>query len=185
MLCRFSAVAALFFLAATPSLATDLPPEPDGYRLDDYRTPTPATVNGKQRLGTEEAHRIWAAHAAAFIDVLPASRRPDGLPAGAIWAPRPRLDIPGSLWLPDVGRGSLSPELETWFRATLERVTGNDKTAPLIFYCLADCWMSWNATKRALVWGYTGAQWYEAGTDGWETAGFPLAATPPPADAPR
>ncbi len=169
------------FLIASPALGDDTrPPEPQSYRLDDYRTPTPATVDGKRPLSTEEAHRIWQARAAIFIDVLPAPRRPDGLPQGAIWAPRPRLDIPGSVWLPDVGRGSLSPELEAWFRAHLERLTAGDKTAPLVFYCLADCWMSWNATKRALSWGYSGTQWYEEGTDGWEVAGFPLAATPPP-----
>lgn len=177
-------LAALLMLLATAPCLGAAPSEPDGYRLDDYRTPTPATVEGRQSLGTDEAHRLWQDHAAVFIDVLPAARRPDGLPAGSVWAPKPRLDIPGSTWLPDVGRGSLSPALEAWFRAGLERITSGDKAAPLVFYCLADCWMSWNATKRALRWGYTGARWYEAGTDGWDEAGFPLTAPPPPADAP-
>ncbi|MBV8649996.1 MAG: PQQ-dependent catabolism-associated CXXCW motif protein [Alphaproteobacteria bacterium] len=187
MRCRLGALAALLLcLTTVPAFGAEArPPEPDGYRLDDYRTPTPETINGRKPLGTTEAHRIWAAHAAIFIDVLPAPRRPDGLPQGAIWAPRPRLDIPDSIWLPDVGRGGLSPEFETWFRASLERLTAGDKTAPLVFYCLADCWMSWNATKRALSWGYAAAQWYEEGTDGWEVAGFPLAAALPPADMPR
>lgn len=183
----FSALLVLLLaLAALPALGADArPPEPDGYRLGDYRSPTPATVNGRPSLDTAAAHRIWAAHAAIFIDVLPAPHRPDGLPQGAIWAPRPRLDVPGSIWLPDVGRGSISPELAAWFRAQLERITAGDRAASLVFYCLADCWMSWNATKRALSWGYGGAQWYEEGTDGWEVAGFPLAATPPPSDMPR
>jgi PQQ-dependent catabolism-associated CXXCW motif protein len=174
----------LVSLAAATLLGADRPPEPAGFRLDDYRSTTPATVAGRPALNTEEAHRLWEAHA-AFVDVLPAARRPEGLPAGAIWAPLPRRDIPGSTWLPDVGRGGLSPELEAWFRASLERLTAGDKAAPLVFYCLADCWMSWNATKRALSWGYAGAQWYEEGTDGWEVAGFPLAAPPPPADMPQ
>jgi PQQ-dependent catabolism-associated CXXCW motif protein len=182
---RLGALAALLLCLASAFAAEARPPEPDGYRLDDYRTTTPATINGRKPLGTEEAHRIWAARAAVFVDVLPAPRRPEGLPQGAIWAPRPRLDIPGSVWLPDVGRGALSPELEAWFRASLERLTAGNKAAPLVFYCLADCWMSWNATKRALSWGYAGAQWYEEGTDGWEVAGFPLAATPSPEDMPR
>jgi PQQ-dependent catabolism-associated CXXCW motif protein len=184
---RFSALAALFLCLAPAPVLSDAarPPEPDGYRLDDYRAPTPATINGRKPLDTAEAHRIWAAHAAIFIDVLPAPRRPDGLPQGAIWAPRPRVDIPGSIWLPDVGRGGLSPALEAWFRASLKRLSAGDKATPLIFYCLADCWMSWNATKRALSWGYNAAQWYEEGTDGWEVAGFSLAATAPPADMPQ
>ena len=24
---------------------------------------------------------------------------------------------------------------------------------PIVFYCLADCWMSWNAAKGAASWG--------------------------------
>src|SRR6266852_1915829 len=84
------------------------PPEPEGYRLDDYRSPTPATVAGRMALGTAETRRLWESRSAIFIDVLPAPRRPEQLPAGTIWAPKPRLDIPGSLWLPDVGRGTLN-----------------------------------------------------------------------------
>jgi PQQ-dependent catabolism-associated CXXCW motif protein len=99
------------------------PAEPAAYRQDNYREPTPATVNGKPPTTTADAHRLWEAHSALFVDVLPAARRPDGLPSGAVWAPWPRLDIPGSIWLPDVGRGTLSPELEAWFRAELERIT--------------------------------------------------------------
>jgi PQQ-dependent catabolism-associated CXXCW motif protein len=159
-------------------------PEPSGYRLDDYRAPVPATLAGATAVGTAEAEALWREHRAVFVDVLPAPRRPEKLPPDALWKPLPRRDIPGSQWLPEVGRGALSPALETYFRENLERVTQGDKAAPLVFYCLADCWMSWNATKRALRWGYTGARWYEAGTDGWDVAGFPLAAAPPPADAP-
>jgi hypothetical protein len=31
--------------------------------------------------------------------------------------------------------------------------------------------MSWNATKRAVAYGYTQAFWYPEGADGWEAAG--------------
>ena len=48
-------------------------------------------------------------------------------------------------------------------------------------YCLADCWMSWNAAKRALKIGYSNVAWYRDGTDGWLAAGLPLQeATPEP-----
>jgi PQQ-dependent catabolism-associated CXXCW motif protein len=43
----------------------------------------------------------------------------------------------------------------------------------VVFYCLADCWMSWNAAKRAASWGYREVLWYRDGTDGWEAAGLP------------
>jgi len=107
------------------------------------------------------------------------------LPASALWAPKPHRAIPGSMWLPDVGRGELSAEREAWFRASLARLTRGDRETVLVFYCLLDCWMSWNATKRALSWGYAGAAWYNEGTDGWETAGLPLAEIAPPEDEPR
>jgi len=160
---------------------TSTVPEPSGYRLDDYRAPVPATVGGATAIDTSEAQTLWREHGALFVDVLPAPRRPEKLPADALWKPLPRRDIPGSLWLPDVGRGALSPEFDAYFRANLERITKGDKTAPLVFYCLADCWMSWNAIKRALSYGYTRLYWYRDGTTGWEAAALPTEeATPAP-----
>jgi len=174
------------FLSWMPASATGpVTQEPAGYRLDDYQAPTPLTVAGRPGLDTADAHRLWLAHAAVFIDVLAVPRRPENLAPSAVWAPLPRRDIPGSEWLPDVGRGVLTKPMEAWFRTRLERIAGGDKGRALIFYCRADCWMSWNAAKRALDWGYTGAQWYRDGTDGWEAAGLPLEEVKPPADMPR
>jgi PQQ-dependent catabolism-associated CXXCW motif protein len=39
---------------------------------------------------------------------------------------------------------------------------------------MTDCWMSWNAAKRAVEWGYSSVIWYPAGADGWEDAKLPL-----------
>ena len=174
-----------FALAAPPLPGSAATPEPEGYRLDDYQSGTPLTVDGRAAVDTSTAKRLWETHAAVFIDVLPASRRPDNLAPGAVWAPVPRRDIPGSVWLPEVGRGVLTKPVENWFRASLEQLSAGDKAAALIFYCRGDCWMSWNATKRALAWGYTGVQWYRDGTDGWEAAGLPLSEAKAPADVPR
>jgi hypothetical protein len=33
-------------------------PEPEGYRLEDYRAPTPATLRGAAAIGTPEAEKI-------------------------------------------------------------------------------------------------------------------------------
>jgi PQQ-dependent catabolism-associated CXXCW motif protein len=85
------------------------PLEPEGYRMDDYRAPTPATVAGAVVLDTDTAHQLWKSGEAVWIDVLPAPRRPANLPESAVWMPRQHRDIPGSLWLPDVGRGALNP----------------------------------------------------------------------------
>ena len=148
-------------------------PEPEGYRLDDYRAPTPATVPGGAVIDTKTAYTLWESGAAAWIDVLPAPHRPANLPPQTLWMPVPRRDIPGSLWLPDIGRGRLSPELESYFRTHLEDATKRAHDRPIVFYCLADCWMSWNATKRAASWGYTHLYWYRDGIDGWEAAKLP------------
>ena len=69
---------------------------------------------------------------------------------------------------------SLRSRFRTVVKNVVKAVTGGDKTKPVVIYCLASCWMSWNAAKRALSWGYTGTIWFPEGTDGWAEAGFPL-----------
>ena len=60
----------------------------------------------------------------------------------------------------------------------LAKLTGGDKNRPVVFYCDANCWMSWNAAKRALVeLGYTSVYWYPEGVQGWQKVG--------PADEPK
>src|SRR5580765_8384626 len=93
-------------LAAASAAGADPPAEPPDYRLEDYRAPVPATVAGGRTIGTAEAEALWRNHRALFVDGLPAPRRPENLPAKTLWKPVPRRDIPGSLWLPDVGRGA-------------------------------------------------------------------------------
>ncbi|HYZ21227.1 MAG TPA: PQQ-dependent catabolism-associated CXXCW motif protein [Rhodopila sp.] len=155
-------------------LAGAAPDEPLDYRMEEYRAPTPATLRGATVLDTAQAHALWVQRQAVFVDVLPQPPRPPNLPAATIWRPRPRHDIPGSLWLPDTGYGALAPVMDAYFRQGLDKASAGDKTRMLVFYCLRNCWMSWNAAKRALSLGYTRVAWYPEGTDGWEAAGFPL-----------
>jgi PQQ-dependent catabolism-associated CXXCW motif protein len=154
-------------------------PEPEGYRSDNYRAPVPATLSGGKVLTTAEANAIWRAGAAVFIDVLPRPPKPPNLPAGTVWRDKPRLNIPGSVWLPDTGYGTLAAATEEYLRQGLARASGGDKTRLLVLYCQANCWMSWNAAKRALSFGYSNVAWYPDGTDGWQAADLPLAETQP------
>jgi PQQ-dependent catabolism-associated CXXCW motif protein len=154
-------------------------PEPEGYRLDDYRAPVPATVAGGNVIHTRRLKALLGRGGPVLVDVLPAPRRPEAMRADQPWMPVPRRDIPGSLWLPDVGRGELAPDLEHWFQDSLARATAENKSRPLVFYCLSRCWMSWNAAKRAARWGYRRVYWYPDGSDGWESAGLPLAEAHP------
>jgi len=183
---RTTAALATAFLVwvAAAAAQTETVPEPPDYRTDDYRAPVPATVAGGRAIATDEAERLWREKRAVFVDVLPAPRRPEGLKPDALWKPLPRRDIPGSVWLPDVGRGALAEPLDAYFRSALERATGGSKSAPLVLYCLADCWMSWNATKRAAAYGYTQLFWYRDGTTGWEAAALPMEEATPAAGRP-
>ena len=171
--------ALLLAVAAGAALAQAPVPEPDGYRTQDYRAPTPATLRGARTVTTAQAHAMWKAGDVVFVDVLPHPPRPPKLPAGTIWRERERLDISGSLWLPDTGYGELAPAAEHYFRSGLERATGGSKDKLLVIYCQKDCWMSWNAGKRALALGYRNVAWYPDGTEGWQEAELPMANTVP------
>jgi PQQ-dependent catabolism-associated CXXCW motif protein len=165
---------ALMLAGLCLALVGAAPPEPDGYRRDVYHAPTPATLKGARVLTNAEAHALWESKAAAFIDALPQAPRPKNLPRNVLWRDKPRADIPGSLWLPDTGYGELAPSMLAYFTDGLKKASGGDLHHTLAFYCRRDCWMSWNAAKRALTLGYTSVDWYPEGTDGWSEAGYPL-----------
>jgi PQQ-dependent catabolism-associated CXXCW motif protein len=170
-----SAIAAIALWLAGTALQAETVPEPDGYRLEDYRSPVPPTLAGATVLDTEAARALWEAGEAVFVDVLPSAPRPPDLPVGTIWQPPSRDTIAGATWLPNVGYGELAPETDTYFRENLERLVGGDTAHPIIFFCLSDCWMSWNAARRAMTeYGHERVFWYPPGTDGWEDAGLPL-----------
>jgi PQQ-dependent catabolism-associated CXXCW motif protein len=160
----------LFLLLASPVGAAE---EPAGYRESEYRAEVPATLSGATVVSTEAAHALWKTGQVAFIDVLPRAPKPENLPAGTVWNEKPRLSVPAALWLPNVGYGRLADVMQSYFRAGLEKATSGDKDRPMLFFCLSGCWMSWNAAKRAVEYGYTRVFWYPQGTDGWTAAGYP------------
>lgn len=146
-------------------------PLPDDYRLDHYRAPTPAELPGAtvltdaatvQRL-TQEGD-VWP----VFVESLERSAVPPHpwLLAGA------RTVIPGSVWLPNVGKGALSDGETAFFRAQLDRLRAERPAAGFLFYCYIDCWVSWNAARRALRLGYGPVYWYPDGIDGWLLEGL-------------
>jgi PQQ-dependent catabolism-associated CXXCW motif protein len=173
-----SFIAAMLALTA-PGRAQESPPEPEGYRTDNYRAPVPATLAGVRVLTTAKAETIWRSGSGAFIDVLPRPPKPTNLPEGTIWRDKPRLNIPGSIWLPDTGYGTLAAATEDYLRNGLAGASGGNNAKLLVIYCLADCWMSWNAAKRALSYGYSNVAWYPEGTDGWQHADLPLVDSQP------
>ena len=177
---RCAVVVAMAFASASLADAQGqaAPPEPSGYRMQNYRVATPATLAGARVVSTAEAAEMWK-EGAAFVDVLPHAPRPSNLPEGTIWREKVRRNVPGSIWLPDTGYGTLSRATEDYLRKGLERITGGDPAKWIVIYCLRNCWMSWNTAKRALSMGYEHVAWYPEGTDGWQEAGLPVQESEP------
>lgn len=160
-----------------------------GYRIARYRTPVPQEVPGGTRISAPDVGVLLENERAILIDVMGAEGAgPD--PATGVWRlSKPRQNIPKSVWLADVGQGTLTAERDRYFRDNLHRLTAGDTARALIIYCQADCWMSWNAVRRAASYGYTKIYWFAEGTDGWrDWDGAFEAATPVPLEisaAPR
>jgi len=174
---RWAAIAVV--LAAGAASAASAVEEPAGYRMDEYRAPVPDTLAGATVVDAAGAFALWQAGATAFIDVLPRPPKPDNLPKGTIWHEKPRDSIPGAIWLPNVGYGDIAEETAEYFRAGLSAATGGDPGHPVLFFCLADCWMSWNAAKRAMDYGYAEVIWFPGGPEAWAALGQPLEAVEP------
>ena len=171
---RYAAGVMLALMALSGVIrAEELVPEPERYRTDDYRAPVPDTLAGARVHSTQEAEAIWRAKTAVFVDVLPRPPKPANLPPSTVWRDKPRFNIPGSIWLPDTGYGELAASTESYLRQGLLRGSGGDRAALIVVNCQADCWMSWNAAKRTLSYGYSNVAWYPDGTDGWQRANLP------------
>lgn len=160
-----SILAALF----TPGQAADrtLFDPVTGFRTNRYRAPTPDSAPGATTISVDDVRRLVRDENAVLIDAMPAEGAgPD--PKTGVWRiSKKRENIPGSIWLPDVGKGMLAPAMEAYFRGNLDRFTQGDRARSVIVYCLADCWMGWNAAKRAAAYGYTRIYWFPGGTDDW------------------
>lgn len=174
---RAAAAALMLALAAflAPEAAAAEPvPEPQGYRMDNFRSPVPLTLKGAKVLSGDQAADLWNDSSAIFIDVYPQAPKPKNLPAGTFWRDPAHRSIEGAHWLPNVGYGALSDSIADYFHTRLERLTHGDRNAAIVFFCLRDCWMSWNAAKRALAAGYRNVMWFRDGTDAWQELGYPL-----------
>lgn len=154
--------------------------EPDSYKTEHYRGPVPVSVSGGTVVDSDAAFALWKTGQVVFIDVLPRAPKPENLPDGTIWRDQPRHSIPGAMWLPNVGYGALADVTDAYFQQGLVQATGDDLDHPIVFFCLSECWMSWNAAKRAIdEYGYTHVFWYPDGTDGWTFEEYPTALLTP------
>ena len=171
----------LTLVLTAPALGAGIP-QPEGYRLSDYRSPTPDGVAGAETVDTPTVQALLSQ--GRLIPIFVQRLERSTLPGGPWLQSKPYRQIPGSVWLPNVGMGAPDPATLARFNSQLDRLTGGARARALVFYCLSDCWLSWNAAKRAVLLGYARVHWYPTGIDGWMEAGLPTEEAhplPPPA----
>ena len=145
-----------------------------GFRTGYYRAALPDKAPGSTRIDAAKLKAMIADDKVILLDVNAHVGAGYDPLSGEWYVQQKRLHIPGSTWLPDVGAGYLTPEMERYYQENLARLTAGDKSRPIILYCQADCWMSWNASKRAADWGYSNLYWFPEGDAGWKEAGNEL-----------
>ncbi len=81
--------------------------------------------------------------------------------------------LPGAtLAVPAAQAGSFTDRTQQEFGQFLQQMTQGNKETPLVFYCLSThCWMSYNASLRAINMGYRNVLWYRGGIEAWKAAG--------------
>jgi PQQ-dependent catabolism-associated CXXCW motif protein len=147
----------------------------EGYRSGQYRSPTPHSLEGVTVVDTAALQRLLQQQPQTrLIDVY---RRP--WLHGRFVASEPHANLPGSLWLANTGEGNLAPQWQRYLAHHLALASDGQLDRPLVFYCRSDCWLSWNAARRARTLGYHQLYWYRDGIDAWEQAGLPLVPAQP------
>ena len=149
-----------------------------GYRSDRYRAPIPDDAPAGVGILDAEGTAAIAPNA-LLIDAMGALQsRYDELD-GTWLVFEPRQSLPGAIWLPEIGRGTISAELSRYLETNLIRLTDGNVEQPIVVFCTADCWMSWNAAARIASLGYKDVHWFPLGVDGWLDSGRTLEAIDP------
>ncbi|MDJ0820280.1 MAG: PQQ-dependent catabolism-associated CXXCW motif protein [Paracoccaceae bacterium] len=150
-----------------------------GYRIARHRAPTPDDIPPPAQLVGPEEARALLEQGALPVDVYGAAQSRFDELDGTWLVSEQRHSLPGAVWLPETGRGQLAPVMQRYLADNLAALTGGDTDHPLVIYCIADCWMSWNAAQRISAMGYTRVYWFRLGTDGWLDIGAQLSPVDP------
>ncbi len=142
-----------------------------GLRVERQRAPLPDDIPAPSRKVDAARAKALLERGAIPLDVFGALQSRYNELDGTWLVGKKRKSLPGAVWLPETGRGSLLPVIEDFLKSNLERLTGGDRDKPLLVFCISDCWMSWNASQHIARLGYTNINWFPLGTDGWEEAG--------------
>lgn len=171
------------FFAAEPAPAPLF--DAEGYRISGYRSPVPAPPEGVAQLGLSELVALIGRDRALLIDVTPAEGGHFDPATGAWRLAAPRFTLPGAAWFPEAGRGRPDPRIARWFMTEVTALAQARPDKTMVLFCLADCWMSWNAALRLRRAGISRIAWFAEGSDGWREAGHPLVETQPYGKVPK
>lgn len=177
---RLLALAALGIALTGQTLpAPHSPPfDAEGYRSSAYRAPVDRDPAPARAITVAEVRALQPG-AALLVDVLPAEgARRDGR-TGAWALAMPHQTIPGALWYAEAGRSPPDPVMWNALVARVARFRRSHATAPVVLFCRADCWMSWNAARRLARAGVGNVRWLADGIEGWNEAGGTLVAAHP------
>ena len=161
----------LCLFAAFAAAGSDTVQEPEGFWSGPINSAVPATIAGGKVIHAEALAQLLDQTPPLVIDVSNEPARPAGMAPDAPWLPLPQKVIPGAVWLPGAGIANIAPETDALFRKLLSQMTAGDLDHPVVIYCHERCWLSWNAAKRAIGYGYRQVHWFPEGVEGWRAAG--------------
>ena len=129
-------------------------------RNGQFHSPTPTSIPGGQIVTTQQlVNAINGNTQMVVIDVL-----------GGQYA------LPNAFSAPAMSQGGgYNDHIQQQTVQWLGQVTGGNRQMPLVIYCSDPmCWLSYNASLRAIAAGYTNVYWYRGGLAVWQQAGLPL-----------
>lgn len=173
-------IAVLLLALAAPTRAEPALFDPvTGYRIAAYRGVVPGPPPGVRRIGDGGALSAFRKGRALFVDVTPAPGAVRDGVTGDWRLAEPHATIPGAHWFPEAGRGPPDAAIDPWFADGVRRLTRGSRRRPIVIFCLADCWMSWNGAWKLRRLGYADVTWYANGVDGWTEISQPLSPARP------
>ena len=146
-----------------------------GMRTERYQAPLPDDIPPPARVA-DFAQLLMLQRAGALLVDVYALQNPRYDELDGSWDVRnARSSLPGAVWLPETGRGSLAEGIAEYLETQLAK---HAVGRPVVVFCNADCWMSWNAAQRVAALGYE-TWWWPLGIHGWTDEGRELAPIEP------
>ncbi|MCR9138572.1 MAG: rhodanese-like domain-containing protein [Alphaproteobacteria bacterium] len=138
-------------------------PPTNRLRSSNFHAPTPTSIPGGRVVTTGQlAGAMQQNQRMLVIDVL-----------GGQYA------LPNAYSAPPMAEaGNYRDRVQQQTNQWLNQITGGNRQATLVIYCSdPHCWLSYNASLRAIAAGYSNVYWYRGGLQAWNMAGLPLASS--------